>query len=248
MPLPTISPMSQTPPPAEPTAPRRPLLAWLRRRLQGWRLRHQLPFNFTIHLIGIPMAVCGAVIVLGLWPAAVLGLPWPAVVLGRRGLRPRLPSPMGRPSRRGQRPRRVGRDQAPARTALRRHRPALEPGRPQPPVTPGRRLGRRPPRLPRRRGLTKCFFALPPPSSIPPHRPHRRQKFPLSTNRIGRYRPWHLRSSGSASHGTARDGGRRSAAGGNHRRPVAPSRASPLRGDGAGGMDRSNGVRLCAGR
>jgi hypothetical protein len=45
--------------PAAPGKPRRPLLNFLRRRLQGWRLRHQLPFNFWIHLIGIPMAVTG---------------------------------------------------------------------------------------------------------------------------------------------------------------------------------------------
>lgn len=67
--------MSQIPPPA---VPRRPLLAWLRRRLQGWRLRHQLPFNFFIHLVGIPMAVCGLVLLLGLWPAWALSIPWPA--------------------------------------------------------------------------------------------------------------------------------------------------------------------------
>ena len=41
--------------------PRRPILRFLRRRLQGWRLRHQLPFNFAIHLIGIPLAVSGVV-------------------------------------------------------------------------------------------------------------------------------------------------------------------------------------------
>lgn len=41
-----------------PPAPRgRPLRRFLRRRWEGWRLRHQLPFNFAIHLIGIPMAV-----------------------------------------------------------------------------------------------------------------------------------------------------------------------------------------------
>jgi hypothetical protein len=45
--------------PAPVGRPRRPLLNFLRRRLQGWRLRHQLPFNFAIHLIGIPMAVSG---------------------------------------------------------------------------------------------------------------------------------------------------------------------------------------------
>jgi uncharacterized membrane protein YGL010W len=65
--------MSQTPPS---TAPRRPLLAWLRRCLQGWRLRHQLPFNFAIHLVGIPIAVCGAILLLALWPALALGLSW----------------------------------------------------------------------------------------------------------------------------------------------------------------------------
>ncbi len=71
--------MNETPLPAEPSAPRRPLRAWLRTRLQGWRLRHQLPFNFWIHLIGIPMAVAGLVILLAAWPAYLLGfwaLPW----------------------------------------------------------------------------------------------------------------------------------------------------------------------------
>jgi len=70
--------MSQTPSVTEP-APRRPLRAWLRTRLQGWRLRHQLAFNFWIHLIGIPMAVAGLVILLAAWPAWLLGLwalPW----------------------------------------------------------------------------------------------------------------------------------------------------------------------------
>lgn len=44
------------------TPPRRPLLAFLRRRLDGWLLRHQLPFNFYIHLVGIPLAVSGVVL------------------------------------------------------------------------------------------------------------------------------------------------------------------------------------------
>jgi hypothetical protein len=34
----------------------------LRRILRNWRLRHQNPFNFWIHLIGIPMAVAGVVL------------------------------------------------------------------------------------------------------------------------------------------------------------------------------------------
>ena len=60
--------MNPTPPPS-----------LLRRRLQGWRLRHQLPFNFFIHLLGIPLAVAGVVILLAVWPASWLGLwalPW----------------------------------------------------------------------------------------------------------------------------------------------------------------------------
>jgi hypothetical protein len=47
--------------PPLPTTRRWPILRFLRRRLQGWRLRHQLPFNFAIHLIGIPLAVSGVV-------------------------------------------------------------------------------------------------------------------------------------------------------------------------------------------
>jgi hypothetical protein len=57
---------------------RRPVLRFLKRRLQGWRLRHQLPFNFYIHLIGIPLAVLGVVL--------LFVLPWywgvGAIVLG----------------------------------------------------------------------------------------------------------------------------------------------------------------------
>jgi hypothetical protein len=54
-----------------------PVLRFLKRRWQGWRLRHQLPFNFAIHLIGIPLAVSSIPLffVEGYWgPAAfVLG-------------------------------------------------------------------------------------------------------------------------------------------------------------------------------
>jgi hypothetical protein len=34
----------------------------LRRILKNWLLRHQHPFNFWIHLIGIPLAVAGVVL------------------------------------------------------------------------------------------------------------------------------------------------------------------------------------------
>ena len=40
-------------------APRRPLLKLLRKALANWRERHQHPFNFAIHLLGIPLAVAG---------------------------------------------------------------------------------------------------------------------------------------------------------------------------------------------
>ena len=64
--------------PAVPARRRRPVLRFLYRRWQGWRLRHQLPFNFAIHLIGIPLAVCGVLL--------LFFLPWywgvSAVVLG----------------------------------------------------------------------------------------------------------------------------------------------------------------------
>jgi hypothetical protein len=33
----------------------------LRRALHNWRERHQHPFNFAIHLVGIPLAVAGVV-------------------------------------------------------------------------------------------------------------------------------------------------------------------------------------------
>ena len=32
---------------------------FLRRRLAGWLLRHQLPVNFWLHMIGIPLVVLG---------------------------------------------------------------------------------------------------------------------------------------------------------------------------------------------
>lgn len=32
---------------------------FFRRRIHNWMLRHQLPFNFAIHMVGIPVAVAG---------------------------------------------------------------------------------------------------------------------------------------------------------------------------------------------
>jgi hypothetical protein len=56
-----MTPSSSTPT-TPPARSRRPLRAFLLRRLEGWRLRHQLPFNFYIHLLGIPLAVSGVVL------------------------------------------------------------------------------------------------------------------------------------------------------------------------------------------
>jgi hypothetical protein len=44
--------------PAPSVSRRRPL----RRILRNWRQRHRNPFNFWIHLIGIPLAVAGVVL------------------------------------------------------------------------------------------------------------------------------------------------------------------------------------------
>jgi len=43
-------------------ARRGPVLRFVNKRLQGWLVRHRHPFNFGIHLIGIPMAVTGLVL------------------------------------------------------------------------------------------------------------------------------------------------------------------------------------------
>lgn len=41
---------------------RRPILTFLRRRWRSWRERHQHSFNFAIHLLGIPLALAGVVL------------------------------------------------------------------------------------------------------------------------------------------------------------------------------------------
>lgn len=40
----------------------RRVLRFVGKRLREWRVRHQLPFNFYIHLIGIPLALLGVVL------------------------------------------------------------------------------------------------------------------------------------------------------------------------------------------
>ena len=45
-----------------PNPARRPILRFLRKALGNWLERHQHPFNFAIHLLGIPLAVSGLVL------------------------------------------------------------------------------------------------------------------------------------------------------------------------------------------
>src|SRR5437763_6049031 len=40
----------------------------LRRILRNWRQRHRNPFNFWIHMIGIPLAVAGVVLLFAVQP------------------------------------------------------------------------------------------------------------------------------------------------------------------------------------
>lgn len=61
----------------QPRPSRRPILRFLRKALGNWRDRHRLPFNFAIHLLGIPLAVAG-ILLLFFWPwywgaAAIVG-------------------------------------------------------------------------------------------------------------------------------------------------------------------------------
>jgi len=41
---------------------RRPIRRFLRRLLDNWLLRHRHPFNFWIHLVGIPLTLVGVVL------------------------------------------------------------------------------------------------------------------------------------------------------------------------------------------
>jgi uncharacterized membrane protein YGL010W len=59
-----------------PTTPsRRSVLRFLRKRLRQWLDRHQHPFNLGIHMLGIPLAVAGLVLLFLLpWYWGVGGL------------------------------------------------------------------------------------------------------------------------------------------------------------------------------
>jgi hypothetical protein len=65
--------------PSSPSKWRWPILRFLRRRLRNWRDRHRMPFNLYIHLIGIPLAIAG-VVLLFLPPPWYWGVT--AIVLG----------------------------------------------------------------------------------------------------------------------------------------------------------------------
>jgi hypothetical protein len=45
-----------------------PILRFLSRALTNWRLRHQDPRNFAIHMLGIPLAVAGFFLLI-FWPS-----------------------------------------------------------------------------------------------------------------------------------------------------------------------------------
>jgi len=67
--------MSDTPPTPErrrfPIA--RAVWRFVRKRWAGWRCRHQLPFNFWLHMVGIPLAVLGVVLwCFGAWTGGTL--------------------------------------------------------------------------------------------------------------------------------------------------------------------------------
>jgi hypothetical protein len=75
--------MQQTPDAPAPAARRRPL----RRILRNWRQRHRHPFNFWIHLLGIPLAVTGVVLLCfqaWLWGAGALVLGYLLQWVGHR--------------------------------------------------------------------------------------------------------------------------------------------------------------------
>jgi uncharacterized membrane protein YGL010W len=64
-----------------------PVLRFLKRRLNGWMLRHQLPLNFWIHMIGIPLAVAGVVLLFFLpwyWGVGALALGYLLQWIGHR--------------------------------------------------------------------------------------------------------------------------------------------------------------------
>lgn len=65
----------------------RAVLRFLRKALGNWRERHRLPFNFWIHMIGIPLALAGVVLLFPLpwyWGVGALVLGYFLQYLGHR--------------------------------------------------------------------------------------------------------------------------------------------------------------------
>lgn len=61
--------MTDTPGSTSKPVRQRPVLQFIKRRLEGWRLRHQLPANFWLHMAGIPLAITGVILLF-------TSLPW----------------------------------------------------------------------------------------------------------------------------------------------------------------------------
>jgi hypothetical protein len=65
----------------------RKLLTWARRARHNWLTRHQNPFNYRIHLLGIPLAGAGLVLLFlapWYWGAGALVLGYGLQWLGHR--------------------------------------------------------------------------------------------------------------------------------------------------------------------
>jgi hypothetical protein len=65
----------------------RRVLRFLRKRQREWRVRHQLPFNLYIHMVGIPLALLGVVLLFyeeWLWACGAIVLGYFLQWLGHR--------------------------------------------------------------------------------------------------------------------------------------------------------------------
>lgn len=65
----------------------RAIIRFAKKALRNWRERHQLPFNFWIHMIGIPLAVAGVAMLFWLewyWGAAAFALGYLLQYIGHR--------------------------------------------------------------------------------------------------------------------------------------------------------------------
>ena len=70
-----------------PSLQNRPVLRWLARRPRAWRDRHRHPFNFAVHLVAIPLAVAGVVLLFFLpwyWGVGALVLGYLLQYIGHR--------------------------------------------------------------------------------------------------------------------------------------------------------------------